>query len=426
MTDALAAADQTFRRQYGRMVAALVRVFGSGRLALVEDVVQEALVEALRTWPFRGVPARPDAWLVQVAKNRALDRARRERLGEQKLAELARWTAGATEPAASDAAGAEESGDDALRLMFTCCHPQLGLEAQVALTLKTLCGFGVAEIARALLATEAAIAQRLVRAKALLAEREVPFTVPEPAERPARLDAVLEVLYLLFNEGHAAHQGEQLVREDLAHEALRLADLIAADPRLRLPKVHALRALFLLQGARLGARRGPDGELLTLARQDRRLWNRAWIADGLASFERSIAGDELSPYHAEAAIAAVHAQAACYGATDWPAILAHYDLLVRIDPSPVAALNRAVALAKVSGPDAGRAEVERLAQRPELQRYHLLHAVRGLLLWSCGEHGAAAAAFDAAAEAEGGSAPERALSRLRAARCRAGAAPEEF
>ncbi len=405
------------------MIAALTRVFGAGRLALVEDVVQEAMLQALRTWPFQGIPDRPDAWLIQVAKNRALDVARRERIAAEKCDELARWNA-ALSPGADDAVVDAGIADDALRLIFLCCHPSLSPEARVALTLKTSCGFGVAEIARALLAQESAVAQRLARARAALRDNDVGFELPAPQDCRARLESVLEVLYLLFNEGYSAHRGASLVREDLVHEALRLVSLLAADARFARPNVHALRALFLLQGSRLAARQSECGELLTLARQDRARFDRAWIAEGLAEFERSIAGDELTAFHVEAAIAAAHAAAPTFGETDWRAILGHYDALIRIADSPIARLNRAVALAKVEGPRAALREVEALAGAPELARYHLLDAVRGTLLSALGESAQAAAAFERAAAA-GGSDPERAFLSDRAARCRAGLGPPE-
>ncbi len=414
--------EHLFRRHHARMVAALTRVFGSSRLDLVEDVVQDALVAALRTWPYRGIPDRPDAWLIQVARNRALDLARREKLAAEQQDALARW--GAARGDDAPASDGHEIADDQLRMIFTCCHPSLAPEARVALTLKTLCGLSVAEIARALLAEEPAIAQRLVRAKASLRAIDAPFEVPGPAECDARLDSVLEVLYLLFNEGYGAAAGDSVVRADLAHEALRLITLVAADPRLARPRVRALRALFLLQSSRLVARQGADGELLTLARQDRSRWDHARIAEGMREFERSIEGDELSPFHVEAAIAIEHARAPSASRTDWRAILGHYDVLCRLTASPIARLNRVVAVAKVHGPVAALAELDVVGAEPELARYHLVDAVRGFCLWTLGDRAAAAAAFDRAADA-GGSEPERALLRRRAERCRAGAEVDE-
>ncbi len=414
-----------FRHQYGQVVAALLRSFGPSRLALVEDVVQEALVQALRTWPFQGIPKHPDSWLIQVARNRALDVVRRERLGDRKLLELATWGAVSRD---EDAVKPSETGliaDDTLRLIFMSCHPQLAPEVRIALTLKIVCGFGVAEVARALLAKETAISQRLVRAKSWLAEHDVPFDVPSPTAFPDRLDSVLEVLYLMFNEGYSTHHGQTLVRVELVEEALRLVDLALEHPDLQRPKVHALRAIFLLQGSRLAARQADGGELLTLANQDRSLWNRSWIAAGLTEFDRSIVGDELSPFHVEAAIAALHASARTYADTDWRAILLHYDTLQRLVDSPIVTLNRAVAVAKVRGFAAALRELDSISNRPQLARYHLFAAVRGLLLWTIGDPEAAAVEFERAAN-EAGAEPERTFLERRAELCRSGAPPPEF
>jgi RNA polymerase sigma-70 factor (ECF subfamily) len=286
-----------------------------------------------------------------------------------------------------------EVADDQLRMVFTCCHPAVPREARVALTLKTAGGFGVPEIARAYLAREAAVAQRLVRAKRRIREAGARFEVPAGAELPERLDSVLEVLYLMFNEGYAAASGEAALRADVCVEAVRLAELVAAHPATGVPRAHALTALLLLQGARLPARTDAAGDPVLLAEQDRSRWDAGMLARGLAHLERAAEGDDLSPYHLEAGIAAVHATAPSYEATDWPYILGLYDALVAVKPSPVAALNRAVAVSMVHGPEAGLRAADEAAAHPSLAGYPLLHAVRGDLLARLGDPDAAAVCF---------------------------------
>jgi RNA polymerase sigma factor (sigma-70 family) len=383
--------DHLFRHESGRLVAALTRVLGTGELQLAEDAVQEALLKALRTWPFRGVPDDPRAWLMRVARNGALDRLRRDDGLKSRLPELERWRP----PAAATDAGPEDGSiaDGELRMVFTCCHPALPVEARIALTLKTLCGFGVPEIARAFLSEETAIAQRLVRAKRRLREEQVPFAVPEGPELAARLDDVLEVLYLVFNEGYAAHEGEDLVRHDLVLEALRLARSLLAVEEAARPKAHALLALMLFQAARLPARVGALGDLLTLEHQDRSLWDRRAISAGFRHLGLASRGDDLTRYHVEAAIAACHSAAPSWERTDWKTILARYDQLAARVPSPVVRLNRAVALAMVEGPQAGLRELDALERDPALARYYLLPATRGELLARTCDHRAACEAW---------------------------------
>jgi len=409
--------DHLFRHQYGRMVAGLTRVFGSELLDLVEDVVQEALLRALRVWPYEGIPREPEAWLVQVARNSALDALRRRSMAQSKQAELEAW-AQRSQAATQDALPAEVA-DDTLAMMFMCCHPALAPDARVALTLKTLGGFGVAEIARALLAKEATVAQRLTRAKAQLQRGAATFAVPPAHELPRRLDSVLDVLYLLFNEGYAAARGDDLVRADLVHEALRLCRLVLATPATALPKVHALLALMSFLAARLPARTDAVGEPLTLAEQDRGQWDRALVAAGFHHFDRCLAGDELTPFHVEAAIASCHAAAPTYSATDWPTILERYDELVRIDGSPIVRLNRAVAIAQVHGPDRGLGELDALAASGKLGDYYLLPATRAQLLWLSGRRDDAIAAFERAL-ACGCSGPAQQFLARRLAACRRG------
>jgi RNA polymerase sigma-70 factor (ECF subfamily) len=380
--------DHLFRREAGRMVAVLTRLLGTEHLGLAEDVVQEALIKALRTWPFRGVPDNPGGWLMQVAKNRALDLLRRDINLARKEEDLRGWTA-----ALSAGEGEDESLDDQLRMIFICCQPAVPRDARVALTLKIVGGFGVPEIARAYLAKEATIAQRLVRAKRKIQEIRPPFEVPAPAELPAALDSVLEAIYLMFNEGWASSTGDDLIRQDVCGEAIRLARLVAGHPALDLPKAHALAALLLLQAARNPARVDPEGNLLLLSEQNRALWNREKIAAGLYHLDRAARGNELSAFHLEAGIAAAHAMAPSDEATDWPYILSLYDSLLALKGSPVIALNRAVALAMAKGPEAGIAAAEEVRGHPALAGYYPLSVTLGELHARAGDEERAADCF---------------------------------
>lgn len=398
--------DHLFRREAGRMVSTLTRVFGPENLTLAEDVVQEALLQALRTWPFRGVPDNPGGWLLQVAKNRALDALRREANLERKGEEIRTWAASLS-PASPEES---EALDDQLRMIFICCQPAVPKEARVALTLKTVGGFGVPEIARAYLAREATVAQRLVRAKRKIEEAKPPFAVPPPAELPEALDSVLEVLYLMFNEGYAASSGEDLVRQDVCAEAVRLARLVAGHPATDAPKAHALAALLLLQAARNPARMDSEGNLLLLSEQDRGLWDRRMIAAGFHHLDRAAQGTEISSYHLEAGIAACHAGAPFPEETDWPYILSLYDALLAVKPSPVVALNRAVALAMVEGPDAGLAALREIRDHPAFADYYPLPVTEGELHARAGRTDEAARCFE---EALGRVCPEPVRRRLR-------------
>jgi RNA polymerase sigma-70 factor (ECF subfamily) len=378
--------DHLFRREAGRMVASLTRSFGPAHLDLAEEVVQEALVQALKRWPFGGVPDQPVAWLYRVARNLALDRFRRHKTFRGKAEVLARESLPLHDEAEDE--GVFLSGeitDDQLRLIFLCCHPDLGRDARVALTLKAVLGFSVREIARAFLSRETTVAQRLVRAQRRIKERGIPFEVPEPAELPARLDAVLEALYLAFNEGYGAHEGDRLVRADLCAEALRLVAQLAEREDTGRPAVHALAALLSFQASRLPARVDDDGNLLLLAEQDRSRWDRGLLRQAFGHFSRAAAGDELTTYHLEAAIAAHHAKAASGGDTDWTAILGLYDQLLALNPSPIVALNRAVALAGLRGPEAGLAAVAEIETHPALADYYLLPATRADLFARLGD-----------------------------------------
>jgi len=372
-------ADHLFRHEAGKLVSVLTGIFGIERLQLAEDVVQDALVRALQTWPYYGVPKNPAAWLTQTAKHLALDVFRREKIFSDKqpqiLVFIEQW-AGECDPVDS-ASFENEIKDGRLRLMFACCHALIPQEAQTALALKTLCGFSPAEIAKAFLTTEAAIAKRLTRARQRIQEQNVPFEIPAGAELSGRLDGVLQILYLLFNEGYKASSGESLVRAELCHEAIRLATLLAEHPAANVPRTHALLALMLLNAARLPARTDAEGNILRLQEQDRSAWDRAMIARGILHLSKSAAGDELSEYHIQAGIAACHCAASDYASTDWRQILSLYDRLVELDGSPVVALNRAVAVAHVHGPDRGLEAVEAIQSRRQLEDYYLFHAVLG-------------------------------------------------
>jgi RNA polymerase sigma factor (sigma-70 family) len=371
--------EHFFRHESGKIISTLTRIFGVEHLSRAEDVVQETLARALQTWPYYGVPRKPAAWITQVAKNLALDLIRRDKIFRNKEAEIARLIEqnSATATAENTLLSDKEIADDRLRMMFVCCHPLLPQEAHVALALKTLCGFSAGEIARAFLTSEAAITKRLTRAKQKIRDAAVPFEIPSGEELGQRLDGVLQTLYLLFNEGYKASAGEQLIREELCHEAIRLAALLAEHPAGNRPQAHALLALMLLNGARLAARLDEGGNILRLEEQDRSSWDQKMIARGLFHLMQSTAGDKISEYHLQAVIAASHCAAKDYQSTDWPHILSLYDRLVEMNDSPVIVLNRAVAVANVHGPQAGIKALEAVQNRQELQSYYLLYAVLG-------------------------------------------------
>ncbi|HET7626684.1 MAG TPA: sigma-70 family RNA polymerase sigma factor [Verrucomicrobiae bacterium] len=369
--------EHLFRHESGKMVATLTRIFGIEHLGLAEDVVQEALARALQTWPFYGVPKNPSAWIMRASRNLALDVVRRQKVFREKENEIVRLME-RPNPAPDETVFSEqEIADDRLRLMFVCCHPSIPADAQVALALNTLCGFSVTEISRAFLSSEAAIAKRLTRAKQKIREAKIPFEIPAGEELARRLDAVLQSLYLMFNEGYKASTGEKLVREDVCHEAIRLVNLLAGHAAGNRPATHALLALMLLSAARLNARVDGDGNLLRLEEQDRAQWNQPMIARGMFHVARSADGDEITEYHLQAGIAACHCAAKNFDSTNWPRILALYDQLIQLNDSPVIALNRAVAVAHVHGPQAGIQAVESIRDRKSLESYYLLYAVLG-------------------------------------------------
>ena len=403
--------DHLFRSRAGQLVAWLTRIFGPAHIDLAEEVVQDALVKALQQWPYTGVPQNPGGWLFRVARNGALDVLRRNQAFDARAHELKfeldRLDSGqTTEPSA------RAIEDDELRMVFMCCHPALTPDARVALSLKTVGGFSVAEIARAFLCSEPTIAQRLVRAKRLLRDLDVSLELPGGADLAARIDSVLEVIYLLFNEGYSANAGEDLIRHDLCGEALRLGRLVAQSPAASSPTAHALVSLMAFQTARLPARIDEAGEMVLLEDQNRARWDWSLVALGFAHFERSAEGSEMTAYHVQAAIAAVHARSESAGPAEWRRILSLYDDLMLLNPSPVIQLNRAVALSRVEGPAAGLAAMAALEDEPALANYYLLPSVAARLYAELGERERAIASYERALERPC-SEPERRFLRTR-------------
>ena len=373
--------ERVFRQEYGRAVAVLVRSFGD--IDLAEDAVQDAFARAVERWPSAGLPPSPAGWIITTARNWTIDRMRRDGSRAERYEQAALLQGGA-EPADEGAVS-----DDRLRLIFTCCHPALAPAAQVALTLRLLAGLTTTEIARAFLVPESTMAQRLVRAKGKIRDARIPYRVPEAADLPERVQAVLAVVYLVFNEGYAASSGMRLVREDLCAEAIRLGRLLASLMPDE-PEVMGLLALMLLAESRRAARTGPDGELVLLADQDRNKWDRALIAEGHDIVTRCLERNQPGPYQIQAAINAVHCDAPTAAATDWQQILQLYDQLLIFGSNPIVMLNRAVAVAEIEGPEAALALVERL----ELRDYALFHAIRADLLRRLGRGFDAALAYE--------------------------------
>jgi RNA polymerase sigma-70 factor (ECF subfamily) len=392
--------DSLYREDSGRILATLIRLLGDFDLA--EEAMHEAFAAALSLWPSSGVPGNPRPWLISTARFKAIDTLRRRARFDASQDELVRYLEAQWNSAAESSDG-EFLEDDRLRLIFTCCHPSLAPEARVALTLREVCGLTTEEIAKAFLTTPRTLAQRIVRAKAKIREERIPYEVPTPEELPERLGAVLQVIYLVFNEGYSAAAGAEVTRAELTGEAIRLGRLLLELHLTDLqpdPEVIGLLALMLLQESRRAARSSPTGELILLENQDRALWNREQIAEGVALLEKSLKSQQKSrrfgSYTLQAAIAAVHAEAESVAATDWRQIVALYDQLARIQPSPVVQLNRAVAIAMRDGPEAGLAHIDAVLEHGELANYYLAHSARADMYRRLGRTAEARASYEKA------------------------------
>lgn len=391
--------ETLYRSESGRVLATLVRLLGD--LDLAEESMHEAFAAALESWPLAGIPDKPRPWLISTARFKAIDAMRRRARFDGAQRDLVAHIESRVNdaPSGNEEIGDEEIEDDRLRLIFTCCHPALPPEGQVALTLREICGLTTEEIARAFLVTPATLAQRIVRAKAKIRETHIPYEVPTPQELPERLGAVLQVIYLVFNEGYSAAAGAEVTRAELTGEAIRLGRLLTElQPELEapMPEIMGLLALMLLQESRRAARTSPSGELILLENQDRSLWNREQIAEGVALVEKALNSRRFGAYTLQAAIAVVHAEAESTAATDWRQIVALYNQLLRIHPSPVVHLNRAVAIAMRDGPEAGLAHIDALLAHGEFANYYLAHSARAEMYRRLGRTAEARSAYEKA------------------------------
>jgi RNA polymerase sigma-70 factor (ECF subfamily) len=390
--------EHFFRHETGRLHGSLVRLLGVQNFALAEDVAQEAMLRAVRTWSMGGVPANPSAWITRVAMNLAKDALRHQRMSASKEPAIIAYLDQTQATSTSGEGNEHEIRDDALRLMFVCCHPSIATDAQVVLALKVLCGFSTGEMARAFLSSEAAIEKQLTRTRQRIQEAGIGFEIPEGEDLAPRLHGVLAALYLLFNEGYKASTGDRLLREELSREAIRLASLLVLHPAGQTPRSHALLALMLLSSARFPSRVDEHGDLLRLDDQDRSKWNQALIDRGLVHLAAAAEGDEVSDYHLQAGIAACHCMAPDSASTDWARILRHYDQLHQRNPSPIVALNHAVAVAHVHGANAALDAIAAMPRRELIESHHLFHAVVGALQHQLANHQAAAESFRRALE----------------------------
>lgn len=369
--------DHLFRHESGKLVAVLTRVFGSENLDLAEDVVQDSLIEAIKKWTYNDIPDNPSGWLFKVAKNKAINIINREKHKREYSSDVAHllkseWT---VEPALNHFFSEQEIQDDQLRMIFTCCHPIISPDSQIALALKTLCGFSISEIAKAFLTTDENINKRLVRARQKIRDDKIPFEVPHGKDLEKRLLAVLETIYLLYNEGYSASSGTDLIRYEVCEEAIRLAEIISHHPSIQhKSNVYALLALMQLNASRFKARQDIDGNIITLENQNRSLWNYLLMEKGFSNLEKSTSENQISIYHILASISAYHCSAINYKATDWKSILALYDRLIQIDNSPVVLLNRAIAVSKVNSTEKAIAELEQIKNSASLKTYHLFYS----------------------------------------------------
>jgi RNA polymerase sigma-70 factor (ECF subfamily) len=374
--------DHIFRHEAGRLVAVLTKVFGTQNMELAEDVVQDSLMEALEHWQYNGVPDNPTAWIYRVAKNRALNIINRtgyQRKYETQVMHLLKSELTA-EPTWDQLFSDQEIKDDQLRMIFTCCHPSISSDSQIALALKTLCGFSIPEIARAFLTTEENINKRLVRARQTIRDAELPFEIPQGKELEKRLNSVLETIYLLFNEGYSASKGDDIIRYELCEEAIRLVQIIIANKTIQYKEtVHALIALMFINASRFKARQDNEGHLLTMAEQDRTLWDRQLLGIGLQHLSDATQNNVISLYHVLAAISAQHSIASDYLSTDWKSILMLYDSLEKLDNTPVVQLNRAVAVSHVEGAKKALNELEKIKSNPAFKNYHLFYSIQAEL-----------------------------------------------